>query len=160
MSSEKSFVVIGAGNLARGDDAIGRLVLRALAAKKTREIYPVEIEGEATQVVEALTGAGAAIVIDACRSGATAGTIHRFDVSRQPLPIALGSLSSHGFGLAAGIELARNLNLLPGRCVVFAIEIDDFAYGVAPAARLNAWLDELLACVELEIESILLSQAS
>lgn len=160
MPTEKSLVVIGVGNLVRGDDAIGRLTLRALATKKIPEVFPIEIEGEATQVLEALTGAGAAIVIDACRSGATAGTIHRFDVSDQPLPATLGSFSSHGFGLAAGLELARNLNLLPCRCVVFAIEVDDFTCGAAPDARLSVWLDELLARVEQEIETIRLSHAS
>jgi hydrogenase maturation protease len=160
MSSEKSIVVIGMGNLTRGDDAIGRLALRALATKQLSDIDLIETGGEATQVLEAMAGAGAAILIDACRSGASTGTIHRFDVSREPLPAAVRNFSSHDFGLAAGLELARTFDQLPGTCVVLAIEVEEFTYGAPPSPLVNARFDELLACVEQEIMRIRRAQAS
>ena len=41
------------------------------------------------------------IVIDACQSGAAAGTIHRYDAAQERVPANIGCVSSHGFGLAA-----------------------------------------------------------
>jgi len=160
MSSEKPILVIGTGNLTRGDDAIGRLVLRALATKQLPEIDLIETEGDATQVLEALAGAEAAILIDACRSGASTGTIRRFDVSREPLPVTVRNFSSHDFGLAAGLELARSFEQLPSTCVVFAIEVEEFTYGAPPSPLVNARFDELLARVEREIMRIRRAQAS
>lgn len=158
MSSRKPIVVIGAGNLMRGDDAVGRLALRSLATKQLQEIDLIEIEGEATQVLEALGGAAGAIVIDACKSGASVGTIHRFDVSSSPLPVNMQNLSSHGFGLAVGLELARTLEQLPATCVVFAIEIEDIAFGSPSSKHVNDSFDELLYCVEQEIKRIQLAR--
>jgi hydrogenase maturation protease len=40
-------------------------------------------------------------------------------------------LSTHGFGLAEAIELARALGGLPPRCVVYAIEGSSFEEGAA-----------------------------
>lgn len=160
MSSYQSIVVIGMGNLARGDDGIGRLALRALAAKKLPEIELIETEGDATQVLEALARARGAILIDACSSGASTGTIHRFDVSREPLPTIVQNFSSHGFGLTAGLELARTFKQLPSQCVVFAIEVESFNYGAPLSLQVSARFDELLACIEQEIMRIRRPQAS
>ncbi len=160
MRPDKSIVIIGVGNPMRGDDAIGPLTLRALAKTCPPEIRLIEIEGEATQLLEAVTGATAAIIIDACRSGSPAGTIHRFDVVKSPIPVNLGAFSSHGFGLAAGLELARSLKQLPRICVVFAVEVIEFNPGAGLTPEVSFCFNELLAAVEGEFERLLLETAS
>ncbi len=144
----------------RGDDAIGVLALRALEKISPPEIRLVEIEGEATQLLEALTGAEGAILIDACRSGSLAGTIHRFDVAVSPIPTNLATFSSHGFGLAAGLELARSLEQLPRLCVVFAVDVEEFTPGAALTPGVSSRLNELLAAVVKETERFLSETAS
>lgn len=114
--------VIGLGNMARGDDAAGRFVARRLLEAAPASVEIVEATGEATALLAAMEDADAVWLIDACRSGAPPGALQRFDVAAG-LPAHLGfGLSSHGFGLAEALALARALGALPARCVVHAIE--------------------------------------
>jgi hydrogenase maturation protease len=122
-------IVLGIGNLDRGDDAAGRRVARLLRWILPEDIEVAEHDGEATALLARFDGAAAAFLVDACTSGAPAGTVRRFDVSAAPLPEAAFGLSTHGFGLAEAVELARALGQLPPRCVVYAIEGASFAGG-------------------------------
>lgn len=160
MLSDKAIVVIGLGNLMRGDDAIGRLATQTLAFKRLYDIRLIEIEGDVTQLLEALAGATDAIVIDACKSGAPAGTIHRFDVVESPIPAVIQAVSSHGFGLAAALEMARTFQQLPSQCIVFAVEGFDFNHGAPLSAQVAAQKDSLLASVEREIDRMRRAQDS
>lgn len=153
-------VVIGVGNLTRGDDAIGRLAARALAARRLPEICIIETAGEATLLLDAFTGATSAIVIDACKSGAPVGTIHRFDATQAPIPADIGSVSSHGFGLAAALELARTFEQLPRRCIVFAMDVENFTHGAPLTTQVAMRFDELVASIEREIEQMRAAQDS
>ncbi|WP_348643639.1 hydrogenase maturation protease [Methylocystis sp. L43] len=117
------------GNPDRGDDAVGRAVARALSASLA-DVEIIEEEGEATRVLARLEGADAAYIVDACVSGAEPGEIRRIDVSTGPLPRAAFGASTHGFGLAEALELARALGVLPSRCIVYAIEGGTFDIGV------------------------------
>ena len=112
-------VVIGVGNALRADDAAGVLAVRRLAPRPGVEIR--EQSGEATALLEALRGRAAALVVDAA-AGAEPGRLHRLDAAARPLPQGLFGVSSHGFGVAEGIELARALGVLPPVCVVYALE--------------------------------------
>lgn len=153
-SGDGSIVVIGVGNLQRGDDAVGRLAAQALATKLPPEIHIIEMEGAATPLLDALMGARGAIIIDACISGAPAGTIHRFDAGQAPLPATIGSVSSHGFGLTAALELARALGQLPKVCIVFAMEAAHFDYGGRLSQPIVVRFDDLLMGVAHEIASL------
>jgi hydrogenase maturation protease len=140
-------LVIGIGNPDRGDDAFGLLVARRLQARGLPGVDVIEAGGEASFIIEALAGTEAAILVDAAFSGAEPGSIHRFDASRDPLPAFLGSTSTHGFGLAQGLELARALGGLPGFCIVYAVEGRNFAIGAA----LSPEVGTVIGCVEARI---------
>jgi hydrogenase maturation protease len=144
-------LVVGIGNPDRGDDAIGRLVARRLHELAPAGVQVAEVDGEPARLVGLLDGRPAAWLIDAASSGATPGTIQRFDVVVRPLPARLGSASSHGVGVAEAIELARALGALPVSCIVITIEGARFepggqltpavaAAGEAVARRLQAEL--------------------
>ena len=105
MSDRQPHVVVGLGNLSRGDDAVGRLVARRLREEPPAGVEIVECEGEATAVLDAIDGATAAWLVDACVSGGPSGAIHRFDATATPLPEIGFRLSTHGFGLTAVIEI-------------------------------------------------------
>jgi hydrogenase maturation protease len=126
--------VIGIGNIERGDDAAGRQVARLLRHMLADKADIVELDGEASAIVSRLEGARNAWLIDACMSKAPPGTVHRIDAARDALPLSSSDLSSHGFGLASAIELARTLGQLPPQTVVFAIEAESFEPG-APLTR-------------------------
>jgi hydrogenase maturation protease len=135
-----STVVIGVGNLDRGDDGLGpaaaRLLRERVEAARWRPGFAapeiIEHGRDVASLILARARAQRLILIDACVSGSPPGTIHRFDVSAAGMPPRLlpGSChSSHGFGLAAALELARALGRLPPRSVVYAVEACSFAAG-------------------------------
>ncbi|HMK78945.1 MAG TPA: hydrogenase maturation protease [Xanthobacteraceae bacterium] len=115
-------LVIGIGNADRGDDAVGRVVARKLSTRRIPGVRVLEQGGEAAGLLDGLSGAQAAYLIDAARSGRLPGTISRFDAAAMELPRIAFGCSTHGLGLAEAIELARALGQLPHRCVVYAIE--------------------------------------
>ncbi|MFI5111049.1 MAG: hydrogenase maturation protease, partial [Terriglobales bacterium] len=101
--------IICCGNPERGDDGAGALVARCL-----RELG-IEAEtrtGEALELLEAWRGADHVTVVDAVETGAPAGTVCQWDGRQASFPVH-PSTSTHGFGLAEAITLARVLNCLP-----------------------------------------------
>jgi hydrogenase maturation protease len=90
----------------------------------------MEHNGEATALLTALQGTDRVWLIDAARSGAPPGTVRRIDCATDSVP-ARPTTSSHGFGVAAAIELARALGTLPPHCILYAIEAADFTPGAA-----------------------------
>ncbi len=134
-------VTIGVGNAYRGDDAVGLLVGRRLRERLGDDVRCREEAGEGTALIEAWQNADAVILIDAVRSGATPGTIHRFDVVAQPLPESFRCYSTHAFGVAEAIELARALGQLPSRCIVYGIEGQNFGMGAALSAAVANAVD-------------------
>ena len=73
------------------------------------------------------------IIIDACRSGAAAGTIHRLtaqEVPHQPKTLA----SSHGSSLTDALSLAAALGHDLSQVVIYAVEME----ACQPGAPLSA----------------------
>lgn len=121
--------IIGIGNPNRGDDGIGRFVAQNLRRHSRDNLEVIEHDGEATSLMDAWRGIDTVILIDAVQSGAPPGTIHRYDANRKPLPTAFSSHSSHAFSVSQAIELARALDQLPRRLIVFGIEGKSFEHG-------------------------------
>jgi hydrogenase maturation protease len=136
-------LVVGIGNADRGDDGAGRAVARRLRAHVSKDVIVLEHDGEATNLVAKLEGVPAAFIVDACRSGAPAGTVHRLDANQAPLPAAQFGLSTHGLGLATAIELARALSQLPRPCIVYAIEGACFESGAGLSPAVAAAIEPL-----------------
>lgn len=137
--------VIGIGNRDRGDDAAGLEVARRLKQSDVAEI--VEMDGSIDELLDAFDGVEAAYIVDAAMFGDLEGTVLRLDAADGALPAKLEGYSTHGLGLAQGIELARVLKRLPRRCVVFAIQAVSFAQGdgLSPAvATAVAQVEQLI----------------
>jgi hydrogenase maturation protease len=105
--------------------------VRLLAGRAPADVELLRHAGEATTLLDGFAGAEALYLIDAAASGAPPGTVRRFDAGTSALPSGLAEMSSHGFGLAQAIELARALGSLPPRCIVYAIEGARFDAGAA-----------------------------
>jgi hydrogenase maturation protease len=115
-------IVVGLGNAFRGDDAAGLAVARALGDDPRVLVH----EGEPIDLLDRWDGAGEVIVVDAARSGAAPGTVHRLDGLTEP--VAAGG-SIHAFGLAETLALARALGRAPARVTVIGIEGERFGAG-------------------------------
>jgi hydrogenase maturation protease len=125
------------------------------------DIEIVEHSGEATALLAHMEGAGQAFLIDACISGAPPGTIHRFDISSTAMPSLAPGFSTHGFGLAQAVELARALGRLPRQTIVYAIEAASFAAGAPLSPEVAAAGAEVVRrlCAEIACFQSPISQA-
>jgi hydrogenase maturation protease len=140
--------VIGIGNPLRGDDAIGLLVARRVRELADPEVEVMELEGEPARLIDAWQGARLAVVVDAVKSDAPGGAVMRFDATAGPLPPSLSATSTHALGLGDAVEIARALDRLPKRLIVFGVEGTRFEAGSRPspavAAAVQAVADAVL----------------
>jgi hydrogenase maturation protease len=128
-------IVIGVGNDLRGDDAAGWEAVRRL-----EEFLPSlaavlhEHGGDAPGLVSLWGPDDDVVIVDAVVSDDPPGTILELDALAGKLPAAVSWATTHGSGVAEGIELARVLGQLPRSLVVVGISARQFELG-APMTR-------------------------
>ena len=118
--------VVGVGNPGRGDDGVGPAVAAEVAARLDPAIDVVVSTADPSRLIERWGSAGTVVLIDAMVDDVTPGTVMVFDASVDPLPADLESISSHGMGIPATVELARSLGRLPEHLVVVGVAGQDF----------------------------------
>lgn len=148
-------LVIGIGNAYARDDAAGLLVVRKLKERAVSGCVFLEHNGEGASLLEAWKDATSVIVIDAVRSGAEPGKVHRFEAGQAPLPAESLRGSTHAFGLCEAVELARSLNQLPRRLTVYGIEGQEFTAGVKVSPGVERAVGDVAQLVLREIEALL-----
>lgn len=134
-------LVVGVGNLDRGDDGAGLWAIRRLHGARTKEVT------DCTQLIEIWADEADVVVIDAMVTGAPVGTVSRFDIGAFPLPVGTFP-STHSFGLAETVELARAIGRLPGRLTVFGIEAGQMDLGAALSTDVDRAIDGLVEDLE------------
>ncbi len=146
-------LVVGVGAEFGGDDSVGRYAVRRLASEGglPAHVDVTEASGEGTVLMSLWKGYGAVFIVDAASSGAAAGTVHRFDTVEDAVPTGFFRYSTHAFGVAEALALARILDELPPRCVVYGIEGRDFAHGAPRAPEVEAAAETALARIREEI---------
>jgi len=146
-------LIIGCGNLDRADDAAGILVAQRL---REQGLEAVEHSGDGLALVDMWNSADDVIVIDAMVSGASVGAISAWNpVTRQ---ICEGRLrcSTHDFGPAEAVELARVLDRLPQRIQFYGIEAANFEPGAEPSAEVLAAVDQVVKEIAVAATSAIL----
>jgi hydrogenase maturation protease len=151
-SSKNRTLVIGIGNEFRGDDAFGLVVARRLQERRLDHLTVLEQSGEGAALMEAWKGFENVILIDAVQSGAEPGTVFRFEAHTQRIPTQFFHYSTHAFSVAEAIELARALNQLPPRLVVYGIEGRNFETGTELSPTINDGVKRVVERIKQEIE--------
>ena len=140
-------LVIGVGNEYRSDDAVGLVVARRLRQLSLGNVTVIEASGEGTDLVESWKGADTVIIVDAASSSAKPGTIHRIDARAQRIPTGLLRYSTHAFSVGEAVELARAMNRLPPRMVVYGIEGERFDEGTVLSRAVQGSVDTVVDLV-------------
>jgi hydrogenase maturation protease len=130
------------GSPFRGDDAVGPLAAERLRAAGATVL---DCREEPTRLVDLWDGLDTLVVVDAVRTGAPAGTLHRLDVGDGPLPREVGLASTHAVGVADALELGRALGRAPRRVVLLGVEGAAFGMGDPVSPPVEAAIDELVA---------------
>jgi hydrogenase maturation protease len=97
------------------------------------------------QLIELWAEADDVVVVDAARSGQPPGTIHRFDVRSEELPVDVLGGSTHAIGVAEVVELARALDRLPARLTVYGIEAGVMSHGNVLSPEVEAAVGSVVA---------------
>ncbi len=139
-AARRKILVACLGNPDRGDDGIGPLVAQKLEGQLPAHAALIVRRGDMLSLIEDFAGCGALICVDAAAPMGSPGRVHRIDLTTGELPRELLSASTHGFGLADAIELARALNRAPQNIAIYAVEGScfDAGAGMTPAAAAAA----------------------
>lgn len=149
--SPSSLLIIGVGNEFRGDDAVGLAVLRLLKAKNIAHVTFMEADSGCEMLLESWATAEKVIIIDAVSSRAKPGTIYCLDALAQPIPENCAFYSTHAFGIAQNVELARVLGLLPPSMTIYGIAGENFTTGAALSPSVIHAVDEVVALIMLDM---------
>lgn len=144
-------LLIGIGNRFRSDDGVGPVIaerLEALALPATRVCIA---SGEGAALMDLWREAKAVYLFDAVSSGKAAGTVHRLDAASQTIPQEFFHYSTHAFSLAEAVELARALDELPPRLIIYGIEGGSFRAGRELSPPVAAAVDEVVERVSAEL---------
>ncbi|GAA4989961.1 hydrogenase maturation protease [Kitasatospora paranensis] len=156
MDSAARIAVVGVGNEYRRDDGVGCAVVAGLAALGAHGGLPggpdlLLCDGDPARLIAFWEGADLAVVVDAAHARPSRpGRVHRLEVSGGRLH-SEHPTSSHGLGLGDAVELARELDRLPRRLVVYAVEGADCSLGRGLSAPVRAAVAPLVRRIADEV---------
>ncbi len=153
MNSHDRKLVIGIGNEFRSDDGVGLMI-----GCRIREMSPSGVDvlclaGEGGDLLRVWRDYDFTYMVDAVRSGASVGTIHRIDLHKQRVPAEFTGSSSHSIGIAESVELGRVLGILPSQCIFFGIEVGNVGMGTKVSKRVVKAADEAVHMILCEMRS-------
>jgi hydrogenase maturation protease len=150
-------LVVGVGNSDRGDDGVGPRVARRLRGRVPAGVSVLECGGDALALIQDWEGVASVILVDAMSPIGEPGRVHRLDLARNRLSVAFAPPSTHTFGLAETVELARSLTRLPKCLIAYLIEAEQFETGAPLSPAVATAIEE--AAEQVLAELALLSQA-
>lgn len=155
MVEASPIVVIGIGNDFRSDDAVGLYVARKIDETGFENVYAVAGISDGTSLLEHWHTAKAAFIVDCVISGAKPGDIIRFDAIKEIIPTKLFSgYSTHAFNVAEAINLAKSLEQLPPRLIVYGIEGSNFSFGSVISAEVKEAASKVIDSIVKEIREM------
>jgi hydrogenase maturation protease len=130
-------VVVGLGNSYRTDDGVGVAAAAALDDLALPDVRVVTGIVEPMGLLEAWSGAGLAVVIDAAVATPSApGRVRRCTL--DDVDGARGGVSSHSVDIGRTRALGQVIGRVPDALVVFTVEVADTGHGIGltpPVAR-------------------------
>jgi hydrogenase maturation protease len=146
-------VVIGVGNPYRRDDGLGPAVVELLRHRRIRGVELAESDGDLGTLIDLWDHVSLAVVVDAIRTlQAHPGRVHRLSAYHPSAIRSPAAASTHGIDLGEAVALARALDRMPQRLLLFAVEVSEVGFGVglSPAvtgavATVAAEIAELVA---------------
>jgi hydrogenase maturation protease len=152
---QPSVLVVAIGNPDRGDDSFGPAVAQRLRKRVPDTVRIFERSGDALGLIEDWNGIPSVIVIDAVAPISQPGRVHRLDLTDSPLPIGFAPRSSHAFGVAETVELARSLGRLPQCLIAYLVEGEGFETGALLSSPVTTAVEDVTERVIVELSAIL-----
>jgi len=147
-----SALILGVGNVLLGDEGIGVRVVEEL---ENRFLFPEEVmvlDGGTAgiELLRYIEGRDLLIIIDAMRAGLAPGTVFRVEgeeVGRR----FMTRISPHQIGLSDLLAAGLLTGQIPERVVLFGVEPEQLATGIALSACVEASLEKILGAILEEL---------
>lgn len=146
-------LVVGCGNLLRGDDGVGPILVRHLWERGMPEGLRIVDGGTAgMDVAFQMRGAGKVVIIDASATGAAAGTTYRVPGAELAELPPLQGLHTHSFRWDHAIAFARWAlgDECPTDITVFLIEAADVSFGADLSPAVTTAMEQVIEILESE----------
>jgi hydrogenase maturation protease len=147
-------LIIGVGNEYRRDDGAGLEVARRIEALNLPRVRTTAHSGEGASLMERFREADFIVIIDAVRSNCEPGKVHRLDATTSPIPSDFFHYSTHAFSVAEAVEMARALEQLPERLLIYGIEGQDFSSGVGVTDKVGLAIEAVAAQIADDLRQV------
>ncbi len=147
-------VIVGCGNLLRGDDGVGPVLIRELFDSGLPEDVTLVDGGTAgMDVAFKMRGAIEAILIDASSTGSPPGTIFKIPGEEVENLPPLEGIHSHAFRWDHSLALAHWMlgEEFPAKVTVFLIEAENLGIGEPLSVAVTAAKDQLRTMILGEV---------
>lgn len=144
-------LVVGCGNLLRGDDGVGPVLVRHLWERGVPAGARLVDGGTAgMDVAFQMRGADRVVIVDAAATGTTPGTLFRVPGAELAELPPLQGLHSHSFRWDHAIALARwaLADACPDDITVFLVEVAGVELGAELSEPVAAAMEEVIEIVE------------
>jgi hydrogenase maturation protease len=143
--------IIGIGNEFRGDDASGILI-----ARKLKKDFPtldiIEFSESELNLIDHFKDVDLLILIDAIDDqNGEVGSVKKYSLNQNSEIASLNFYSSHTFSLSDVINLAKQIDLLPERIIIFGIVSSNFQMG----SNISFDIEKIYPEIKKEIQTIL-----
>lgn len=151
----ENVILVGIGHPARGDDALGVIVIEQLRKLLPGNIATAVCTGDIADLFEIFESYHMVIIVDAILTQVNPpGTLYQL-MNDEIIPHASECrVSTHAFDLGQAIEMAKNLSLLPNTLIIFGIEAAQFDHGAPLSAAVSAQLPTLIDAIHEFLRSI------
>jgi hydrogenase maturation protease len=146
-------LVVGCGNLLRGDDGVGPVLVRHLWELGVPDGAQIVDGGTAgMDTAFRMRGAGRVVIVDAAATGATPGTVYRVPGEEFAELPPLQGLHTHSFRWDHAIAFARWAlgEACPDDITVFLIEVSGIDYGADLSGPVQAGMHTVIDVIERE----------
>jgi len=150
----ESILIIGVGSPYRCDDSVGLAILKQLRLHELYNVHLMERSGEGSDIMDIWQSYNHVILVDAVQSGSDPGTIHRIDANAEKVPTDFFHYSTHAFGVAEAVEMARTLDELPNHVIIYGIEGKDFEIGKQMTPEIETSAEKVVQQIMDDIHSI------
>lgn len=151
VANANPMMIVGCGNPDAGDDSVGLEIVRRLREQGDCGCDLRAERAPGVDLLDLFPLADVILFVDAVVGGGAPGSIHLTSLPSGELePRALGSLSSHGWGVGEVVKLANALGRPVPRLYLLGIE----AGTVAAGAPRSAAVEEAIALVVERVSAL------
>lgn len=144
-------LVLGIGNILCGDDGIGPSVVNLLQKQNWPDTVQIlEVGTALLNHLEIIGSTRHLFIIDALRTGAKPGTIHRFHLEELASSLE-PAITSHGIPLKQVIALAQEQTGFPVKVIIFGIEPLSLELATELSPPIKATLSQITAQIMEEL---------